>query len=121
MTQLIDQIPKIDGFYYLACPYGHPDKNVTNERMTEYEKVDAYLSAGGHLIMSPLDKHYKLKHGNMPGDYGFWRTYCMAMLKLASGIIVIMLDGWETSPGVQDEIKTAMAMGLPVYSVYEVK
>lgn len=114
----LQDIPKIDGkFYYLACPYGDPDPRVIEERMTHYEKVDARLAELGHFVMSPLDKHYKLKHGNLPGDYNYWQHYCKAMLKLASGLIVIMRRDTMQSGGVNDEIREAYRLGIPVYFV----
>jgi hypothetical protein len=39
------------------------------------------------------------------------------MLKLSAGVVVLMLKGWDTSVGVQDEIKYATELGIPVYYV----
>lgn len=114
----LEDIPKLDGqFYYLACPYGHKEKRVTEERMVKFEVVDAQLTSLGHYVISPLDKHYKLKWGNLPGDYAYWQHYCKAMLKFISGMVVICAEGWGVSPGVQDEIRIVEKMRLPIYYV----
>jgi hypothetical protein len=117
LTALAD-IPKIDGkFYYLASPYGHRDPDVTEQRMEDFEKIDANLSSLGHFVMSPLDKHYKLKHLNLPGTYEYWQHYCRAMLRRCNGLIVITSSGWDRAPGVWDEIEEAKKLGIPVYYV----
>lgn len=119
MTTLtkIQDIPVLPGFYYMACPYGHKNKDVTEVRMVVYEKTDARCVVAGLKTFSPLDKHYKLKHAKIPGDYGFWKDYCIAMMQLAVGLIVITACGWEDAPGVQDEIRMAQERGIPVYYV----
>lgn len=110
------EIPKIaPKFYYLASPYGYP-MAVVDERMARYEFIDANLSREGHLTMSPLDKHYKLKHG-LPGNYRYWQAYCEAMLPLCAGLLVICSAGWETSYGVLEEIRIAKEINIPVYYI----
>ena len=115
---LLENIPKIDGeFYYLASPYGDRNPEVVEGRMNVFEYTDARLSSLGHFTWSPLDKHYKLKQMNLPGDYNYWKHYCIAMLKKSVGLIVITQLGWDTAPGVQDEIEKAKKFGLPIYYV----
>lgn len=116
ITELKD-IPYNVGLYYLASPYGSVLQDLIDKRMEVYERVDAALIQRFRYTMSPLDKHYKLKHGNIPGDYKFWKDYCMRMLRLSCGLIVIVQEGWSDSRGVQDEIETARTIGLPVYYV----
>lgn len=118
MHTKLEDIPKIDGrFYYIASPYGSREPGVTEQRMEVFEKIDARLASLGHFTFSPLDKHYKLKHLNLPGTYDYWQHYCKAMLKLSSGLIVITQPGWEDAVGVQDEIQEAFKRDLPVYYV----
>lgn len=106
-------------FYYIGAPYSSYTPGVTEARMVEYGKVDAELSALGLLTFSPLDKHYKLNltKTKLPGTYDYWKRYCKVMMNLASGLIIITLDGWKEGPGVQDEIKMALARGMCVYYV----
>lgn len=119
MHTKLEDIPKIhDRFYYVASPYGHRDSDVVNWRMNQYERIDAKLSSLGHFTFSPLDKHYKLKHLNLPGTYDYWQHYCKAMLKISGGLIVITQSGWQDAVGVQDEIQEAFKRDLPVYYVY---
>jgi hypothetical protein len=113
----IEDIPFIEGFYYLACPYGHRNAFVTAERVTLYEQIDGKLMSVGLWTFSPLDKHYKLGYTKLPGTYEYWKGYCKCMMDLAAGLIVITLDGWETAPGVQDEIRMAKERGIPIYYV----
>jgi hypothetical protein len=115
---IYEEIPKlVTGLYYLAAPYGDSDPAIIEQRMVEYEKVDAFLAFLGVNTMSPLDKHYKLKYNSLPGTYKYWQDYCDQMLFIAQGLIVITLPGWDASKGVAAEIQLAKELGLPIYYV----
>jgi len=113
----IEEIPKVDGkWYYLATPYNHPDKAVMEARMEYHDRVDARLLELGHYTLCPMEKHYKVKYGNLPVNYEYWRYFCRSMLKLCeAGLIVVAQEGWEDSVGVTDEIQQAFKLDRPVY------
>lgn len=124
MTYLtaIKDIPKLNGqFYYLATPYNHPDPQVRERRMEVHDRIDAELLSYGHFTLCPMEKHHKLKYGNLPTDYNYWRNFCRAMIRRCHGLIVICSEGWQTSVGVTDEIDQAFKLDMPVYYIEGLK
>ena len=63
--------------------------------------------------MTPLSKHFILDYSSLPGDWAYWQTYCELTLARCDGVIVIALDGWETSVGVLAEIELCKQLNIP--------
>ena len=74
---------------YLAVPYSHPDPRVRLERFVCAE-------------------------GDLPGDWQYWEHFCRAILKICKRFVVLQLDGWENSVGVQNELRLARELGIPI-------
>lgn len=109
----LDEVPN-DGLVYLAAPYSGSDAEV-KLRMQLFCLVDAQLSAEGRVTVSPLMKHFVLNHSNELGsDWNFWKRYSQVLLSRCQYMIVVMLDGWDTSVGVRAEIELAKELNIPV-------
>ena len=100
---------------YLAAPYSHPDRRVIAERMrlfcytaVELEKAETY-----HVV-SGLYNHLLLQYSDLPGDWTFWGSYSETLLRKADQLAVLTLDGWQTSTGVQEEIRIATEHVIPI-------
>lgn len=107
--------PEQASLIYLAAPYGHPDPSVTEARMGAVTRELAELVAKGHTAFSLLLMHFCLNSGvDLPGDYGFWRNYCLTILAKSDILRVLTLPGWYESPGVSDEINFARENRIPV-------
>lgn len=104
---------------YLAAPYSHPDKAVIEERMRVFYKIVAELTNNGDVTVSPLMNHPIVQLHNVQGDWVFWEKYSKTLLSRCDRMIVIMLDGWEKSPGVTGEIKFCIENNIP-YEYMEV-
>lgn len=103
---------------YLAAPYSHRDPVVTESRMKLFAKCDAVLMARGIFTVSPLLKHLVRTHVNdMPGDWKFWSDYSEVLLRKCNSVIVLKMDGWEVSTGVQGEIALAKKHSIPIQYV----
>ncbi len=99
---------------YLASPYSHSDPSVREERFKAVCKAAAILMQRGYLILAPIcHSHPIAKHG-LPTDWIFWEKYDRAILRRCEEMWVLMLPGWESSRGVQAEIKIAKELGMPV-------
>ena len=99
---------------YLGSPYSHPEPAVREMRFDAACKAAAVLMQRGHLVFSPVCySHQIAKHG-LPTDWVFWEKYDRAILRRCEEVWVLMLPGWESSRGVQAEIKIAREMGMPV-------
>ena len=100
---------------YLASPYSSDDPGVTEYRMQQLCMIDAEMIAEGIFTVTPLSKHFILGHGDLPGDWDFWRDYCCVLLPRCDAVYVIDLPGWDSSLGVKGEIELAQTLGIPVY------
>jgi hypothetical protein len=59
---------------YLAAPYSHPDKQVVEERIAAFCKIDGELCAKGIFTVSPLLKHLTLQYTSLPSDWAYWKV-----------------------------------------------
>ena len=100
---------------YLASNYTkHP---LGIERAFNLVCVEAArLMRAGHAVFSPIaHAHPIAEHGGLdPLDHEMWMVQCRAMLPRMDRLVVLMLDGWERSVGIAEEIELMEAMGKPV-------
>ena len=100
---------------YLAVPYSHPDPQVKQRRFDAVNKVAAKLMKDGNYIFSPISHTHPIAlAGELPGDWQYWEGYDRTILEMCKKIIVLKLDGWEKSSGVNAEIKLAKELGLEI-------
>ena len=100
---------------YLAVPYSDPDPIVRQHRFDQVNRVAARLIGSGQLVFSPISHshHISIEH-EMSCGWEFWKQHDEYMLSLCSKILVLMLDGWKESVGVQAEITFATEHGISV-------
>lgn len=100
---------------FLSSPYTHQDKKIQQERYDSLAKIAAELTANGEHSFSPIIYGLELcKYKEMPTDFEFWESFCLHFLKMADKIYVLQFDGWESSTGVQAEIKFAKENNIPI-------
>lgn len=102
---------------YVAAPYSDPDPAVKAERMRQFYEFDAMLCREGHFTVSPLYKVETAKHGKIPDDWAYWQSYSENMLKRCDMMILLALDGWQDSVGVQGELEFCYEHGIQVVVV----
>lgn len=115
---------------YLASPYlyrGLRDKSIDNETYerfcnevheTRYQSaidVTAYLMKKGLVVYSPIVATHPVavKH-KLPLGSEYWLQFDEIILNKCDEIIVLTLDGWKESPGVQREIEIMQQLGKEV-------
>lgn len=90
---------------YIASPYFSPDPAVMQQR---YEAVRAYnaklLSEGLYAYSPIVHCHDMALAHDLPKDAQYWLNFNHHMLGLAKTLHVLMLQGWEKSHGVRNEI-----------------
>lgn len=99
---------------YLAAPYSCDQPLIVEERIKVLCQCDAQLMRSGIFTVSPLLKHFILNYGELPSDWAYWKTYSETLLQQCDSMIVLTMFGWETSTGVQAEIKLCREQGKPV-------
>ncbi len=102
---------------YLASPYSHPDAAVREQRFREACRAAAALLRAGHSVFSPIAYSHALVAHGLPSDWSFWERHDREMLTCCEEVVVLAIDGWTESVGVQAEIALAHALGKPLWLV----
>ena len=99
---------------YLAAPYSHADPRVRAERFEAANRAAAALMRAGFNVCSPISHSHPISQCGVPGDWSRWELLDRWMLRHCDEVVVLTLDGWEASKGVQAELAIAAALNLPV-------
>jgi len=100
---------------YLASPYSDKSTAVQYDRYSMAVSAVAALVRNGCFVFSPIvHSHPVAMLSDMPGDYAYWQDFDEAMLRRCDRMIVLKLQGWRTSLGVQAEIEVAMRLGMNI-------
>jgi hypothetical protein len=99
---------------YLASPYSHPNHVVREERFRAACQAAAGLLRAGRAVFSPIAHSHPLVDYGLPTDWEFWQRCNLGHLQRCDEVIVLTLDGWQESVGVQAEIRIAGELGKPV-------
>jgi nucleoside 2-deoxyribosyltransferase len=99
---------------YLASPYSHPDPAIREERFRAACRAAAALLRSGRAVFSPIAHSHPLVEHGLPTDWEFWQHCNVEHLQRCDEVMVLTLDGWQASVGVQAEIKIATELGRPV-------
>jgi len=106
---------RVKPLIYLASSYGHRDPAVMQDRYELVCQAAADMVAEGQMAISPIAYgHTLLGYREMPGDWEFWQAFCISLLAKCDRMIVLQMDGWQESRGVQAEIRYAETNGIPV-------
>lgn len=100
--------------WYLASPYTSPHPEVREQRYRAACRATAALIRAGAVVFSPICHSHALAEHGLPNQWSFWERFDRAYLERCDLLVVLMLDGWKTSVGVQAEIAIARQLGKPV-------
>src|SRR6185437_7169107 len=90
---------------YLACPFRHKDLAIQRKRVLAASYVAAQLSLQNHHVFSPLTHNVPLIdliQDAIAGEH--WMQFDLAILAACKQLIVLKMEGWEASKGVQREL-----------------
>lgn len=100
---------------YIAAPYTHSDPDVREQRLATFCLVDAKLAMQGLHTVSPLFKALLFRYTDkVPTNWEFWKSYAETTMAVCDELVVVTIDGWDTSDGVLGEIDMANARGIPI-------
>ena len=107
-------------YLYLASPYSHLDPAVREARFhAACRKAASYASQGLSVFAPIAHSHPIADHMSERDrlDFDLWMKMDLPILRHASALHVLMLDGWRDSRGVTREIEYAHHVGIPVVYV----
>lgn len=99
---------------YLASPYSYPDPAVREGRFQAACRAAARLIKAGRIVFAPVVHSHPIAQYGLPTDWPDWETQDRAHLARCDELVVLLLDGWQESRGVQAEIRIAGELGKPV-------
>jgi hypothetical protein len=99
---------------YLCSPYSHPERTIRQARFESACRAAAELIRQGKTVFSPIAHSHVLCQYGVPSDWKFWQHLDRCYLEVCHEVVVLMLDGWRESVGVQAEIAIARELGKPV-------
>lgn len=105
---------------YLASPYTHDSRRVVLARYRAALSCAAALMRRGEIVLSPIAHSHAIAEAHeLPTTFDFWMRYNFAWLDACTALVVLAIDGWRESRGVQAEIARAQARGMRVSYVDE--
>jgi nucleoside 2-deoxyribosyltransferase len=99
---------------YLASPYWHADAAIRNQRFRAACQATADLIRQGQVVFSPVVYGHVLVANGLPADWSFWQRQDAEHLRHCEEVLILRVDGWEESEGVQGELELAAEMGKPI-------
>ena len=95
------------GITYLACPYSHPSAAAN--------LMAGYLMREGRYVFSPISHTHPIALAcDLPLGFDYWEAYDKIILNHCLDMVVLTIQGWGESTGVQGEIGYARELDLPV-------
>jgi hypothetical protein len=100
---------------YIASPYSHFDEEMRENNYRKVSEIASKMIAMGNVAISPIAYgHPLLQFTEMPGDWEFWKNFCLSILAKCDEMIVCKMKGWEESRGIAEEIQFAKENNIPV-------
>ena len=99
---------------YLASPYTHQDDAIRLFRFNEVCRAASILMLDGKHVFSPIAYTHPIAQYGIPLGWEFWESFDRFYIGVCDELLVLMLDGWRESKGVQAEIGIAKELQKPV-------
>lgn len=108
------------GLYYLAVPYQGSEDEKKYRSDFSLQAVTTFLRQGIH-VFAPVNYVNKIAEElalpSLEERRDFIMPYLLDFLKVSKGMVLITIDGWQNSWGVQQELKFCHEHKIPVYSM----
>ncbi len=90
---------------YLCSPYSHPEAYVRQLRYEQACRATAILLSRGLQVFSAIVHNHPLAIArNLPGSWDFWQPWDSWFLSRCDEVYVLMLEGWQSSRGISEEL-----------------
>lgn len=102
---------------YLASPYTTTDVGLQERRYWHAMSATMQLMKAGIHVLSPLALGWPLETVMGKTNWEDWKQYDADLISRADYIVVLMLNGWRNSVGVQEEVRIADRAKKPVFTI----
>ena len=105
---------------YLASPYSHSQEEISRQRYHLACRAAARLMKAGIVVFSPLANSIPaIEFGGLELEHEKFLALDLAILERCDEVLVLALDGWQQSIGVQQEFGAAIALQKPITMITE--
>lgn len=120
----ISDLREYGGYVYLASPYSckefsdqNKNKEVEQARFEEICKIADRLIAENIAVYCPIAMSHPIHILGQfsTGGWEFWQHQDEIFINKASAVVVAKMEGWESSKGIEAEIKLASFQKIPVF------
>ena len=109
----IDNLPA--GIIYLGSPYS---LQASQDEAAELAALAAArLMQRGSVVYAPIPHGHTIAEHGLPESWAFWKRQCDPFIDAASALVVLKLDGWRESVGLNYEIARFHEAGKPIVYV----
>lgn len=100
---------------YLASPYSSIRKFKLKDRYDAVEEAVALMIKEDMMVYSPIIHHHHLAiKYNLPKEFDFWQERDFYFIEFCKIFLILQLEGWKYSTGVEKEYKYAVERGKPI-------
>ncbi len=106
------------GIVYLACPYTDADPKVRLSRFQKATEAAAHLIEQGRIVFSPITMTHPIdlvladENATLGSDY--WVSFDEAFMEFCSEMVILKIDGWDSSRGVKREMEFFKRHNRPI-------
>jgi hypothetical protein len=106
----------MSGYVYLGSPYSKYEAGHDAAARVVADAA-ASLMRRGLVIYSPIAHGHAVAAHGLPLDWAFWKAQCQPLIDGATALVVLTMDGWQESVGLQYEIGEFVRTGRPILHV----
>lgn len=105
---------------YLATPYSHENPEIRRERYLKACRITAVLMKAGIPVFSPLlNSVPAVEEGGLELEHDGFLAIDLPILRRCEEVLIVDIDGWDKSKGVQTEMNEALLRSIPVTLIEE--
>jgi len=100
---------------YLASPYSSPSPALRRARYIAAVVATKELMQQGKVVYSPIVHwHMQTTMFDLPFDYLTWKGQNDPMMDVSGELLILQIEGWKESKGVQNEIQVFKNNNKPI-------
>lgn len=101
---------------YVASPYSHPDPLTRKTRFLLAQDFVIHCMETMNVIpFSPIVYGHELAiKYDIPTDAQYWLVFNTNMMRRSECMFMLKIDGWNTSKGMELELKIAKLLQIPI-------